>query len=443
MPEEESVRSGSLEEVVREEDFLPVLEKHGKPFFSMAGALLDLPPAAWGKGHLFRLASESHELESFLDDFGARRNRRFGLLGELVASLRWLAQAALTLQHTALRLDGYHLSAARLPAFRHALEARLLLAKEGTARLLRTILEQCAGLRLRLPEERPGPSLFEQVRADRYLPEDLDEEAVSKTETLVAELAARFLRVAEMVRAAFPVERESSAADLALFAARYCREEQLRVCQVAVHNLQSRYDTHIMGTPLESRLPGLPRLRGHISVVLHLLECATCLIHLDERHENDLRHAEARETMAGLLDRAALLDTVIRFCLTEVRDFLAEGSGLARQALSLCSRREKVELALPLGTFLHARPATRIIAVVQHHGLPVEIEIAGQRADASSIMAVMILAGKNPGERRVAFHGDPHVLHDLELLFRSGLDGQENGALPDELAYLRSREPGL
>ena len=56
-------------------------------------------------------------------------------------------------------------------------------------------------------------------------------------------------------------------------------EESLRSLQLRFHNLQSLYDTKVSGTQVEELDTDLPVLRGHISVVFHLLRTATLFVH--------------------------------------------------------------------------------------------------------------------------------------------------------------------
>ncbi len=441
MSPEGTARQDSLEEVIREEDFLPLLEAQARPFFLLTNTLQSLAPPQWEKGHLFRLVLETNELESFLDDFGARKNRTFGYLAELVATLRWLAQGCFTLTHLAVRLGSYQLDPDHVRRFRPELKERLSYLETAILRVIQAIKDQFGRLGIRIPASLLDKEVFGQVRAERYLPENLGEEEGFEAETKMAEITARYLAVHDMVRAAIPLELSKGMASKQDFVARFCREEQLRVCLVSIHNLQSRYDTYIKSTPLETNVSDLPRLRGHISAALHLIECATALIHLDERHQNDIRTAQTRQAIAALVNRPTLLSLVTDFCLAETQAFLEEGADLARNLLKRFMKKEEIELELPDGVFLHARPASLIVAVVNHYGMPVEMEIHDQKANAASIMAVMILAGKNPRARKVKFRGDRKVLMDLKALFESGLGTREEAPFPESLSYLANREP--
>ena len=61
-------------------------------------------------------------------------------------------------------------------------------------------------------------------------------------------------------------------------------EEKLRSLELRFHNLQSLYDTFVSATETEMLDKNLPILRGHISVVLHLLRTSRDFAHYIERH---------------------------------------------------------------------------------------------------------------------------------------------------------------
>src|SRR5262249_22326788 len=105
-----SMAETSLELVVAEHEFLPVLRTHSEVFFRLANMLLDPSGRAWTKKHYFQLINESEALESFLDDYGARYNRAYGFFTELVASVRWFALAGYSISHMQSRVEGYGLA---------------------------------------------------------------------------------------------------------------------------------------------------------------------------------------------------------------------------------------------------------------------------------------------------------------------------------------------
>ena len=102
----------SLEEVIQEEAFACLLQEQGEPFFRLTNTLSERPGPSWTKKHFYQLHTESDELESFLDDYGARFNRTYGLIRELVASVRWFSLAGFSISHLESRFETYGIEGA-------------------------------------------------------------------------------------------------------------------------------------------------------------------------------------------------------------------------------------------------------------------------------------------------------------------------------------------
>ena len=89
---------------------LPTFLTHAAVFFRLTNSLLahgEPAGAGWNKKHYFQLINESDSLESFLDDYGARYNRTYAFLTELVASVRWFAQSGYCVSHFLGRIESY------------------------------------------------------------------------------------------------------------------------------------------------------------------------------------------------------------------------------------------------------------------------------------------------------------------------------------------------
>jgi phosphotransferase system HPr (HPr) family protein len=218
-----------------------------------------------------------------------------------------------------------------------------------------------------------------------------------------------------------------------------CREEQARVYEATVHNLQSAYDTHIKNTLLESEDERLPSLRGLTSVALHLLEGATFLTHFYERHESDTRVESARQRIADVVDRTAVQEVILNQLLVSAYRALESGRALAEGLLCKFTNAQVLEVELGSDVVLHARPAALIVGIVNHYGTPVSMEIGGQTCNAASILELLLAVGSHPDERRFVFRGDALPLRDVGLLFQHGLGEEGIRSLPSTLSYLRSK----
>jgi len=98
---------GSLEQLVPERDFANLLGSRAQDLLRLTNTLSSLQIGGWTKRLFFLLYSEADELESFLDDYGARSNQSYAAVTELVASVRGFSMAGLSLEHLTRRLDNY------------------------------------------------------------------------------------------------------------------------------------------------------------------------------------------------------------------------------------------------------------------------------------------------------------------------------------------------
>src|SRR5262245_59477128 len=100
------MQENPLEEVLSEKAFAEVVEVRDEMFHRLASGLVNRREP-WTRQNFFQLSSEADALEALLDDHGARYNRNFACLREMVASLRGLALSGFSLAHLERRLESY------------------------------------------------------------------------------------------------------------------------------------------------------------------------------------------------------------------------------------------------------------------------------------------------------------------------------------------------
>ena len=255
-------------------------------------------------------------------------------------------------------------------------------------------------------------------------------------EQRIAEVATKYKEACGMLedlgikRLGDPVRREE-------YLAAHFSEERSRVYEATVHNLQSAYDTFIKNTVIESRDARLPRLRGHISVALHLLEVATELIHFVERHEAEERTRDAARRLSALVSREDVRQLTLDVLLYWAGRVLTSAEPLATELLPAYMDLSELQVELEGDIVLHARPASLIVGIVNHHGTAVEMEVEGATCNAGSILELMMTVGTHPEARSFVFRGDAQPLRDIQLLFENGVGERGLDALPEELDYLR------
>lgn len=429
----------SIDEVVSEEAFAAQLSEPAEMLLRLAHRLLSTTEGDWTRRHYFQLVSESETVEAFLDDHGARRNRAFHELRDLVASVRWLSSVGFCLRHLHGRVSSYGTALDRLPAladeFQAALDRGTSFVRESLCALLNSILEEAQRLQLRIPTESFPEDRFVVQHSRRHLPHNLGEDVIQEDQQKIAEVASKYLEVCHMLDGIrLPAQLDDEARE-AWFLAR-CTEERARVFEATVHNLQSAYDTYIKGTVLEAHDHRLPALRGHASAAFHLLEGVTMLVHFVERHETQ-REGGTGARVRGLVDRQQARAVTLDVLLAWASRFMELGRPLAEELLPSYTNVQELEVILPDELMLHARPASLIVGIVNHHGTPVEMELEGRICNAGSILDLMVTVGSHPDARCFRFRGDEKPLQDVKRLFECGLGEGGLDALPPELDYLR------
>lgn len=431
----------SLEEIIQERAFAGLLQTQAQPFFRLCNTLSRQPGDSWAKKHFHLLVSAADSLESFLDDYGARFNRTYAALRELVASLRWFGMAGFSLAHLDGRMASYDLEASMSSDEFARARASIRAARGFVDATVRTLLEQIVresdalGLE-RTPEPYPEQHMDGFAPRQR-LPRNVGQEDLVDENQKIAEVASKYLACCDLLEdlGVRPLQDAGQRDELLR---RCCSEARARVYEATVHNLQSTYDTNIKNSVVEGRDHRLPRLRGHLSTALHLLEAVTFLTHFVERHEGGQRNEAVERRITQVVQRARVQELILNHLLTEAVHFMARGRGIAEELLQTYTNLQELVVELPDDLKLHARPASLIVGIVGHYGTPVELELAGQRCNAGSILELLVTIGSNPDARRFVFRGDENPLRDIGLLFRHGLGERGMDALPPQLAYLRA-----
>lgn len=388
------------------------------------------------------LQEATHELETWLDGFGARDNRTWVTYAEINASIRNLAVAAHTLGHVMFRFGTYGVA---LDGRSGTGESHLVLFMTALAECTRHLGGSILALvaELRREAERLGAAPKSALTARAHdtevrefrllLPPDLKESKRADGADEIARLLNDYLetaREAAKVREKMPPRGTS----LAGFVAEHVTEQKARYWKQGVHSLQSRYDTHVKPTAHHER-PELRRLRGHISLAYHLLEVVNDLAHFHERHQAE--KALAHATIARLVPIEPLLEQALHFALRWAAEVMLTLETAVRELLPQFTRQDTIELALLDGIHLHARPLNLIARVVRKHGKPVEIVVGSEASSANSLMGLILFVGRHPQRRAYSFRGDQAPLKHLQMLFQHGLGELGLDRLPSELQYLR------
>lgn len=431
--------SQALEHVIEEGLFIPVLSSACAGPATLTKALLGLQTDIWQKQHYDMLRSRFETLENLLDDYGARDNQSFHYLRELTASIRGFAQAGCSMAHMAGRLGSYGvLDCLSLSEYR-ALEGHVsnvrTFVQGSVVGMLDDFERELSALDCHPPLGTLGPDAFSSLVIRQRLPHNLGEAQLGSDADYQAEIASKFIQAERMV-SELGLKRIEDPQVRHQFLLTHVREEQARVIEATVHNLQSAYDTYIKQG--QAHDPRLPQLRGLASAALHMLEAVTALTHFYERHENQIEDQEAQQRLNAIARRVDVQEKTLNHLLVPVVMVLSRGARLSKEVLGSYTNAQELSVRLEDGVLLHARPAALIVGIVSRYGTPVELEVDGQACNAGSILELLVLVGAHSEVRDFVFRGDEKPLRDISMLFQFGLGEQGLEHLPGELSYLVS-----
>jgi hypothetical protein len=251
--------------------------------------------------------------------------------------------------------------------------------------LLRTVCLHCEQearhLGLAIPTSGPPASDFPVFQSPGKLPANLRDSDMRQAEAAIVKIATAYLKIAEEY-GALGCNHLFSSQELQALVPEHINEERLRTFKAAIHNLQAVYDTHIQDTPMEANDPRLLKLRGCISMALHLLEIATELVHFHERHEHHPRHAGIYQRLQAILGQAHLLEVMGNYALFYCTKFLQTGKQLSAETMLDYAQITSQRIPIPLYRGFHVRPASYIAGIVRHYGAAVHMHFSDEVYDA-------------------------------------------------------------
>lgn len=327
------------------------------------------------------LLSQSAQLEELLDAYGARNNQQWSRLRSLMATIKLFSDVGYELLHIQHSLLLYRL----LPIeqdFTTDTFRVLDVIHDILARAAGWTLSQAARLGLPSPADSSHlPDYAEPLPLGR-LPGNRPMRKIKSASETVTYLATAYLNLTvdgELLNIAEHTDPE----DYSRCFPNPVSEDSLRYLNFRFHSLQSLYDTHVSETEIESLDADLPILRGHISVVYHLLEIAMQLAHYYERHLN-IRTGDSSLRRKPVIAPETLLDILMNYAITYAGLYLSLGRRLCHTMLKHYSEISTIKAPVPCYRGFHVRPATLVAKIVQHYGSDVHMELGGQSYDASS-----------------------------------------------------------
>ena len=404
---------------------------------------IDQPKGAFTQKLFSTLVSSSMLLEDFLDFHGAKNNKNWYLYRELAATVRHLSLAANFQKHISNRLVFYDLE--DRGDFSKEGESTLEFLTSALMKMAPVILKEARRLKIHTAKSLFSAADFPSVVTGEMLDYDIDDKDKDQQKKNIVKISSEFLNIATSFDQLKFYEPYPHKEILAIVPSKV-NEVEIRRYEMLVHNLQSSFDTYVIHGGFRFGNRELKRLRGHFSVVFHLLQMVGRLLHFYERHlhaagyKNTYKKVQVR--LSNLVNPKMLLDRTINYGLFYACHFLTIGIELAQQILNENIERATIKVGVPVKLGFHSRPCLLVAKIVQNYGGQVELCVGSDRFDASSVLDLQWAGGKIQKENltEVIFEGDARTLKDIQVLasVNYGEDTMGKGVpLPKELSYLK------
>jgi len=338
-------------------------------------------PAFPGREFLNRLNSAATRLEELLDFHGAQQNELWFPFREYVAAAKLFSDVTYAVLHVRGSFSRYNLVDLDVNCESKTDEV-LTMLRGALVNISSNLIDQAGTCGLETEQARvpfepwTDPDLEFQLDRDRQVRHS------DKVGELIVHLASKFLNLSEDrdVQAVLSLHECPDCADLIPDP---ISEESLRTVECRFHNLQSLYDTHLFETDLERQNPDLRYLRGHVSIIYHLSEIATNLVHYYTRHMSVFRRESGMEFRFPMdIDR--LLELIFGYPLRFTRLYLESAVQLCRRMIKSYSTRTEIEVPIPYYRGFHVRPSTLVAKIVAHYGSDVAMTLNGQEYNAAT-----------------------------------------------------------
>ena len=306
----------SLIQIVSEEEFLPIAQETCGRFFKSFNLFVSRleKNKEITRNFYSNIVQEAEFLECFLDEHGARENKRWSFFTEYVASIRNLGIAGFYLRHLFDRYPHYNLREPDEIQQKFISEASDTLAfiNKSIHNLYQGVIAtgKIDGLSVtgELAQQNESPDM----ESNKRLPRNISDEEVKNEEERIIDLCEKIQNVAKRL-SEIKLDWTDDLLLLKQIIPGKIDETKARMFMNLIHNVQSDFDTYIKNTRLEHDHSTLKYIRGNISVPLHLFEFVLWLCHFYERHEDEIRHGECKRNISKMVDKNELLDRIVNF----------------------------------------------------------------------------------------------------------------------------------
>jgi phosphotransferase system HPr-like phosphotransfer protein len=364
--------------IISNNEFKNIIQNDLRDLASLTIGISGITVEELNRPMLGRLLMEAEKCEELIDAYGIKQNAYWYPLRKSIGVIRSYSRVAYNFLHLRYAAPFYQLVPIEHGFFQALEENTTCLFKSFMIRLesFAEFLNK-VGLTENLRKLESYP--FNENLAEVRLEDTLEWIPLKSGAETAVYLASSFLNLAEesnFIKDACQKKTD----DYSSIIPDIINEEMLRLIANSFHNLQSKYDTILYHSVITREDKNLPALRGQISIVYHLLETSTLLIHYFQRHEMQLVNIESEELQ---LHFNQLFRIMVDFCLFYAQQYITAAQDLCQAILKTYSEQDTIKVPIPNYRGFHVRPSTLIAKIVIHYGSEVEMKLGNNVYNAA------------------------------------------------------------
>ncbi len=325
------------------------------------------------------ILSHCTQLVEFLDACGARNNQTWYYMRHLMTAGKLFATVGYGLLHIQHSLGIYDLLL-DLDKITKDTDSTVNFNNNVILNFASEVVREAKEIGLTLPSKYLEENSFAEMLPHFKLKQDKISQKICSSEETIARVSTTFLNLAAEAEPLHNIKKSNPDLYYTYFPSPLS-EQMLRVLEHKFHSLQSMYDTYIANTYTEHEDDKLCYLRGHSSIIYHLLENATMYCHYFERH---LFIRQSEDFNHPLVDPDELLVIVVEYFLNYVSEYLKDAVQLSQHMLRKYAEKGSITVSVPKYRGFHVRPSTLVAKICLHYGSEVKMILGEEEYDASA-----------------------------------------------------------
>ena len=304
--------------------------------------------------YVYDQLSEDDQLvyDEILDAMGARTNAEWFPTRECVAILKNFSTSTYELLHIHVSAPYYSLGDMQ-ESFKQDTLEHLRFMTEVIRLSLINLFENTTRLGITIDQTRVN-YVFKEILVVPKLKRNMPSTEPGSVKHRIDAMAINVLNSTEDMKN-FKKLFESSVSDWDKLDFDFLSETKIRSLEVNMHTLQSMYDTYISDSETEDTDDDLRKVRGRISVILHLLRIASIYIHFYERHIHgnpmavfaDKANKRDCTRPVACVNQEAFYTAILKYLAYYIETFQNEGRQLCSLLLQRYSITKTVKAKVP------------------------------------------------------------------------------------------------